>query len=730
MGFAMKRLSETLKRYSYLIRIVTSALCVFLLTSLLLSLTVLDGSYREMSRQNDSLYGNVTESFARWFECEVATCRQHALTVAYMNETAREKIQPERFEKQPYYYYEACTILNKYLVSLPRISGLGLYYFGEDYILTNQYKYDLDAYLERCGGTANDGFAAFFQEGDGGIRFFNTFSEFPLSEARLYIGIPVVMNANRPALLFYTLSSTAVSGETFGIPNLSGGCLAVFGADGKLLFENSRLPISRSDGFSAWLAGDGGDVYRDTNASGNGYTAYRCRQKDLTFVSFIPQDAVETGVRQFYSNIQKSLLFVLLAFLTMLGVLAYISYRPVVRLARHARGKNAPSDAAEGELTVIRRAIDEMEDAAAANRDDLFESLFSNLLHGIPVTEDALARLSAAFPGSRYRVVTVVGLRLDSARRRWLLDAIGRETGARVCAVDMLRRNQMALIGAGVPAENGVLGSAVSRLVAEATGSLHPCGEGMPVETLSELAASYRSSQEALHAGAPAAAQTPEEREAFVAESVAFLEQYVKGVRPEDACRQVSSFLRRIAETCADDAERRYFVSEFLSGYFKLLRGLHYPRFEEVSRTCFDAIDADLLEATLHGSLADVCAFVSGEALSVYDTLRRDLIDYVNENFRDPALCRALVADRFSISVYTFSRVFKSQTGIGFKEYILARRLEYACGRLADSSDSIAEIAAQSGFSDPDYFARLFRASYGMTPSQYHASRDSAPSEN
>ncbi|MDY3284944.1 MAG: helix-turn-helix transcriptional regulator, partial [Eubacteriales bacterium] len=131
-----------------------------------------------------------------------------------------------------------------------------------------------------------------------------------------------------------------------------------------------------------------------------------------------------------------------------------------------------------------------------------------------------------------------------------------------------------------------------------------------------------------------------------------------------------------------------------------------------------------------HGSLADVCAFVSGEALSVYDTLRRDLIDYVNENFRDPALCRALVADRFSISVYTLSRVFKSQTGIGFKEYILARRLEYACGRLADSSDSIAEIAAQSGFSDPDYFARLFRASYGMTPSQYRTSRDSVPSEN
>ena len=68
---------------------------------------------------------------------------------------------------------------------------------------------------------------------------------------------------------------------------------------------------------------------------------------------------------------------------------------------------------------------------------------------------------------------------------------------------------------------------------------------------------------------------------------------------------------------------------------------------------------------------------------------------------------------------YMVSRLFKNQTGAGFKEYITARRLEQAARLLLGTRDSVSSIAAQVGFESPAYFTSLFRARYGKTPSRY-----------
>jgi len=91
----------------------------------------------------------------------------------------------------------------------------------------------------------------------------------------------------------------------------------------------------------------------------------------------------------------------------------------------------------------------------------------------------------------------------------------------------------------------------------------------------------------------------------------------------------------------------------------------------------------------------------------------------VDENFCQPGISLVTVADRFGISIYMVSRLFKNQTGAGFKEYINAKRLERACSLLTETEDSISSIAQQVGFENPTYFTSLFRTRYGMTPSKY-----------
>lgn len=77
------------------------------------------------------------------------------------------------------------------------------------------------------------------------------------------------------------------------------------------------------------------------------------------------------------------------------------------------------------------------------------------------------------------------------------------------------------------------------------------------------------------------------------------------------------------------------------------------------------------------------------------------------------------MADAFQISSYTLSRMFKSQVGIGFTEYVNAKRLDYAKELLLTTSYSIREISILSGFGNDNYFSRIFKASTGVSPTRF-----------
>ena len=103
-------------------------------------------------------------------------------------------------------------------------------------------------------------------------------------------------------------------------------------------------------------------------------------------------------------------------------------------------------------------------------------------------------------------------------------------------------------------------------------------------------------------------------------------------------------------------------------------------------------------------------------------TILHDFVEFVNQNLSKTDISLISVADRFGISIYMLSRVFKSRTGIGFKEYITAKRLELACRLLITTNDNISVIAQNSGFENPTYFASIFKAHYGMTPTKFRES--------
>jgi AraC family transcriptional regulator len=71
------------------------------------------------------------------------------------------------------------------------------------------------------------------------------------------------------------------------------------------------------------------------------------------------------------------------------------------------------------------------------------------------------------------------------------------------------------------------------------------------------------------------------------------------------------------------------------------------------------------------------------------------------------------------LSPHHFCRVFARTFGRSPIRYLIERRIERACMLLDTSALPVADVAAQVGYDDPGYFARLFRKHKGVAPSRY-----------
>jgi AraC family transcriptional regulator len=165
------------------------------------------------------------------------------------------------------------------------------------------------------------------------------------------------------------------------------------------------------------------------------------------------------------------------------------------------------------------------------------------------------------------------------------------------------------------------------------------------------------------------------------------------------------------------------------------LDGLDLPQL----RAALAAVDAELDAGTGGGrlaaeSLANVLAVQLIRHLSAppRTTRRRDgalprcrlraVVEYVEENL-DAGLSLERMAAVARLSVYHFARQFKAATGLPPHQYVIARRVERARRLLQGDGDlSLADVAADAGFSDQSQFSHHFRRLVGVTPRQFRMS--------
>lgn len=95
-----------------------------------------------------------------------------------------------------------------------------------------------------------------------------------------------------------------------------------------------------------------------------------------------------------------------------------------------------------------------------------------------------------------------------------------------------------------------------------------------------------------------------------------------------------------------------------------------------------------------------------------------ELDNYIRENVSDE-ISNTEIGAIFGYHPFYVSRMLKERKGMTLRQYIISYRLKNAKRLLELSNKSAAEIAVECGFTDASYFAKTFKAAFGMTPKEY-----------
>ncbi len=91
----------------------------------------------------------------------------------------------------------------------------------------------------------------------------------------------------------------------------------------------------------------------------------------------------------------------------------------------------------------------------------------------------------------------------------------------------------------------------------------------------------------------------------------------------------------------------------------------------------------------------------------------------MNEHFAEP-IDHQKLSDQFGLVPSYLSKIFSKSKGLSPAKYIVQLRVDTAKELLVEHPDMLAkDVAFVVGYSDPNYFSRIFKRETGLYPSEF-----------
>lgn len=166
---------------------------------------------------------------------------------------------------------------------------------------------------------------------------------------------------------------------------------------------------------------------------------------------------------------------------------------------------------------------------------------------------------------------------------------------------------------------------------------------------------------------------------------------------------------------------------EVLGAAINMPQMVHLPRPEGLERL-FRIFLAEQEIGTLHALSANLLTMlmlieVAHQTQETHETEDLNVVatwthTYIRMNFDRP-ITAGKVAAALGYNVDYLGRIYHQTYGCTLTDAIHRRRINKACEWLLNSNLTISQIASNCGFSDPDYFRRIFKRYMQTTPTNY-----------
>lgn len=168
-----------------------------------------------------------------------------------------------------------------------------------------------------------------------------------------------------------------------------------------------------------------------------------------------------------------------------------------------------------------------------------------------------------------------------------------------------------------------------------------------------------------------------------------------------------------MGQICDDEVSAVDNIKRLSKNYFETQNEL------ETACKNIPIIKADMMESYIN--ILEIIAeyMTNTNRLTAKDRdLALGIKSYVHK-FYQKKLTVKLLCETFGCSRTTLMNTFSDRFGITLGEYITQYRLEKAEKMLVVGEKSVKSVAAECGFSDQNYFTKVFRQKHGITPTEY-----------
>lgn len=150
----------------------------------------------------------------------------------------------------------------------------------------------------------------------------------------------------------------------------------------------------------------------------------------------------------------------------------------------------------------------------------------------------------------------------------------------------------------------------------------------------------------------------------------------------------------------------------------EVVREFESETFDNAFATLSSENDILRLKDFTQKMLFECCFAISTKTTQKNNPSIQKVCDYVDTHLQEDISLEQM-ADYINVSSFYLSKLFKEEKGVTFINFISDKRLEKARQMLEETELSIKEITAEVGYNDQNYFSRIFKNKYGVSPKEY-----------